>query len=127
MKKLLFIFLLTISMVSFGQQLTLGEVSVIMSNLTTAPKTWFQLYDPSLWKDYCKGFSNDYISLRKGEEIIEIHYTDNQPYMVEITGFNNYTLFRRLLIEDETWLPNDSHDSWTCKMYSGKLICTKIQ
>lgn len=117
--------LLTISMVSFGQQMTKGELTVFMSNLTTAPKTWFQLYDPLLWKDYCKGYSNDYISLKKGDEIIEVHYTNNQPYMVEIKCFNHYTLFTELLIEKKMWLPNDSHDYWECGMYSGKLICTK--
>jgi len=125
MKKLLFMFLLTISMVSFAQQMTKGELTVFMSNLTTAPKTWFQLYDPTLWKDYCKGYSNDYISLKKGEEVIEIHYTDNQPYMVEIKCFNHYTLFTELLVEKKMWLPNDSHDYWECGMWNGKLICTK--
>lgn len=125
MKKLLFMLLLTITMVSFGQQMTPGKLSVFMSDLTTAPKTWFEDYNPVSWQEYCKGFSNNYLSLRKGEEIIEIHYTENKPYLVEITCFNNYTLFTNLLVEKKMWLPNDSHDYWECGMYSGKLICKK--
>jgi hypothetical protein len=126
MKKLLFIFLLTVSMVSFGQQLTIGQLSEFMSDLTTAPRDWYKDYNPPFWRDYCKGYSNNYVSLRKGEEVIEIHYGKNfEPYLVEITCFNNYTLFRQLLIEGETWLPNNSHDYWECGMYAGKLVCTK--
>ena len=111
--------------------MTKGELTVFMSNLTTAPKTWFELYNPPLWESYCKGFSNNYVSLKKEQELIEIHYTNNKPYMVEITCFNHYTLFTELLVEKKMWLPHnyegekDNHTYWECGLYKGKLICVE--
>ena len=111
--------------------MTKGELYKKMSDLTTAPANWFSMTSSKDYKDYCLGSSINYNSLRKGDELIEIHYTDNKPYMLEITCFNNYTLFTELLVEKKMWLPHsyegseDNHSYWECGMYSGKLICTK--
>lgn len=126
MKKLLFIFLLCVTFVGYSQQMTIGQLSEFMSDLTTAPNGWYKDYNPPLWREYCKGYSNNYVSLKKEEELIEIHYDkDYKPYLVQITCFSNYTLFTQLLTESNIWLPNSSHDYWETWFKEGKLTLKK--